>query len=167
MKRKYLGCRFLPRQFQCGIFPGWTWWLVGFSGIVSFSPPSSGNGLKYRAAKLFTAYIRSTLLFLFFSWVHCKRQVQFLSPCLVGQFHFHKFPQRSMYFMRWNRSAITGFLQANKSSADCGNICTLCKSMVCQIFQYCCLLTCCFHVFDFIAVIYRCFFIAILSFFQR
>lgn len=25
-----------------------------------------------------------------------------------------------MYFMRWNRSAITGFLQANKSSADCG-----------------------------------------------
>ena len=38
---------------------------VGFSGIASFSPPSSGNGLKYRAAKLFTAYIRSTLLFLF------------------------------------------------------------------------------------------------------
>ena len=25
-----------------------------------------------------------------------------------------------MYFMRWNRSAIIGFLQANKSSADCG-----------------------------------------------
>ena len=25
-----------------------------------------------------------------------------------------------MYFMRWNRSAITGFLQANKSSADRG-----------------------------------------------
>ncbi len=73
---------------------------VGFSGIVSFSPPSSGNGLKYRAAKLFTAYIRSTLLFLFCSWVHCKRQVRFLSPCLVGQFRFYKFPQRSMYFMR-------------------------------------------------------------------
>lgn len=25
-----------------------------------------------------------------------------------------------MYFMRWNRSAIIGFLQANKSSANCG-----------------------------------------------
>ena len=97
-------------------------------------------------------------------------------------------PRRSMYFMRWNRSAITGFLlpiaklfsilrfQSIDSisistfrryrsvlyhftkklpgpctlyTKHCGNICTLCKSMVCQIFQYCCLLTCCFHIFWF------------------
>ena len=68
----------------------------------------------------FSRLISAVPCYFFFSWVHCKRQVQFLSPCLVGQFHFHKFPQRSMYFMRWNRSAIIGFLQANKSSADRG-----------------------------------------------
>lgn len=92
VKRKYLGCRFLPRQFQCGSFPGWTWCLVGFSGIVSFSPPSSGNGLKYRAAKLFTAYIRSTLLFLFSPGYIAKGKYSFFHLVLWGSFIFTSSP---------------------------------------------------------------------------
>lgn len=57
---------------------------VGFSGIVSFSPPSSGNGIKYRAAKLFTAYIRSTLLFLFSPGYIAKGKYSFFHLVLGG-----------------------------------------------------------------------------------
>ena len=77
---------------------------VGFSGIVSFSPPSSSNGLKYRAAKLFTSIYPQYSAVSFSSWVHYKRQVQLLSPCLGGVTwgitSFSQAPQRSMYFMR-------------------------------------------------------------------
>ena len=65
---------------------------VGFSGIASFSPPSSGNGLKYRAAKLFTAYIRSTLLFLFSPGYIAKGKYSFFHLVLWGSFIFTSSP---------------------------------------------------------------------------
>ena len=65
---------------------------VGFSGIVSFSPPSSSNGLKYRAAKLFTAYIRSTLLFLFSPGYIAKGKYSFFHLVLWGSFIFTSSP---------------------------------------------------------------------------